>query len=378
MAEAGGFEFEWLTTGDAAFAAAGAAIVAARKCVRLEVYIYTGGELGRRLLLALLRARERGARVRVLVDALGSMELDDGFWKPLRDAGGEVRWFNPLSLGRFAVRDHRKLLVCDERVAFVGGFNVADEYAGDGVTRGWRDIGLRLTGGPAHELAASFDDLFERAAFHHRAVLALRDFEAKHVVPARNWRLLLSGPGRGANPLLLALRQDLARCRSAQIVVPYFLPAARLRRALSKVARRGGRAQLILPGRSDVPLAKLASQNLYRRLLKAGVEILEYEPQMLHAKLFILDGVVYVGSSNLDPRSLRINYELTLRLDAPALVGGARKYFRQTAAHCRSIEWAAWGAARTWWQRFKQRWAFFLLARIDPAVANWQMRRLPW
>ena len=125
----------------------------------------------------------------------------------------------------------------------------------------------------------------------------------------------MSHPGRGASPFQTALYQDLAVAREVRIVSAYFLPTRRLRRDLLRVARRGGRVQLILAGKSDVLVSQLAARSLYRRLLKAGVEIYEYQPQILHAKLILSDGVIYVGSSNLDIRSLNLNYELMLRFD---------------------------------------------------------------
>src|SRR4051794_4962324 len=121
----------WLANGREIFPAMLAAIEAAETSVCLETYTYSAGELGERFREALVRAQQRGARVRVLYDALGSVGLSGAFWQPLRDAGGEVRVFNPLSVNRLGIRDHRKLLVCDERIAFIGGFNIATEYDGD-------------------------------------------------------------------------------------------------------------------------------------------------------------------------------------------------------------------------------------------------------
>ena len=92
---------------------------------------------------ALIAAARRGARVQVLVDAFGSMSLPDGYWESLRAAGGRARRFNPESLNRFGIRDHRKILVCDNALAFIGGFNIAAEYQGDGITSGWRDLGMK-------------------------------------------------------------------------------------------------------------------------------------------------------------------------------------------------------------------------------------------
>ena len=134
-----------------------AAIDGAQEAVCLEIYIFAAGYPGEAVREALVRARQRGARVRVLIDALGSVGLASSFWEPLRAVGGEVRQFNPLALNRLGIRNHGKLLVCDERVAMVGGFNVAPEYDGDGVARGWYDVGL-IVGGPLPvQLAATFE-----------------------------------------------------------------------------------------------------------------------------------------------------------------------------------------------------------------------------
>ena len=135
--------------------------------------------------------------------------------------------------------------------------------------------------------------------------------------------------------------------------------------------------QLILPGKSDVLISQLAGQSLYRRFLKAGVQIHEYQPQILHAKLIIADDIVYVGSANLDPRSLDINYELMIRFEHPAMATQARAIFAGSLAHCRRITPEEWQQSRTLWRRFKQRWAYWLLVRIDPYLARRQWRTLP-
>ncbi|MDE3066178.1 MAG: phosphatidylserine/phosphatidylglycerophosphate/cardiolipin synthase family protein [Verrucomicrobiota bacterium] len=369
--------YHWLRGGDAAFPAMLAAIDVATQSVCLEIYTFEECPLGRAFRSALKNACARGARVRVLVDALGSLFLPDDFWEPLRRAGGEVRWFNPMTLRRATIRNHRKLLVCDHRVAFVGGFNVAPAYHGDGVTSGWCDMGLKIEGPLAARLAASFEDMFARAEFRHRHFTRWRKFSAKQTVAVPPEQILFSGPGRGQSPFRRALRRDLAGARSAQIMTAYFLPSWRLRRDLVRVVKRGGRVQLILPGKTDVQLSKLAAQSLYRRLLNAGVEIYEYQPQVLHAKLFLVDDAVYTGSSNLDPRSLQINYELMIRFDNGEIARQARVIFTETLRLCRRVTREEWRRSRTVWQKLKQRWAYFLLDRIDPYVAWRQWRGLP-
>jgi cardiolipin synthase len=369
--------WQWLRTGDETFPAMLAAIDSARASVCLETYIYAAGPLGERFRAALVRAQQRGARVRVLADALGSLSLPDSFWTPLREAGGEARFFNPVALNRLGIRNHRKLLVCDGAVAFIGGFNIAPEYEGDGVARGWRDLGLRVEGYLPAQLAASFDEMFALADFRHKRFVRFRRPTLKRPSASHAEQLLLSGPGRGRNPIRRSLQKDFHRSHNVQIMVAYFLPTGRLRRLFGRVARRGGRVRLLLPGKSDVATSQLAGQSLYRRLLNSGVEIFEYEPQILHAKLFVLNDAVYVGSANFDPRSLSINYELMVRFENPRMADEARAIFGDALEHCRRIDAAEWRRSRTFWQRLKRRWAYFLLARIDPYIARRQWRGLP-
>jgi cardiolipin synthase len=377
----------WLCTGDEIFPAMIAAIDDAKKEVCLETYTFSPGSPGEHFRDALIRAQQRGAKVRVLVDALGSYALPGNFLAPLQEAGGGVRLFNPISLNRLSIRNHRKLLVCDDQVAFVGGFNIAPEYEGDGVKCGWCDVGLKIVGPLAAQLAASFDEMFSRAEFRHKRFMRFRRFGIKKTVPwalaaakpdqGGSEQILFSGPGRGQSPIKYALRKDLRHAKDVKIIVAYFLPTWRLRRDLVGVVRRGGRVQLILAGKSDVLLSQLAGRSLYRRFLKAGVEIFEYEPQILHAKLIIVDDIVYVGSSNLDQRSLRINYELMIRFQNHEIAEQAREVFAQNQKHSRQIELEQWRKSRTFWQKLEQRFAYWLLVRIDPYFARRQWQKLP-
>ncbi|MFZ0827389.1 MAG: cardiolipin synthase B [Verrucomicrobiia bacterium] len=355
-----------------------AAIDAASQSICFEVYTFEDSALGQRFRDALVRARERGVQVRVLVDGIGSIMLSNHFWDPLQQAGGEARVFNAIDLRRWTIRSHRKLLVCDERLAIVGGFNITPAYEGDGIKSGWCDVGLSLAGPPlAKRLASSFDEMFERADFRHKRFMRWRKFGAKKTVKLPVEQILFSGPGRGRSPFKQSLRQDLAQAREVRMVMAYFLPTWGLRHALIRVARRGGRVQLILAGKSDVPLALFAARSLYRRLLAAGVEIYEYQPQILHAKLILVDDIVYTGSSNLDVRSLQINYELMIRLADAGVTGKAGEIFDDIMQHCRRITVEDWRRSGSFWRRLKHRWAYFLLNRLDPYLARRQWRALP-
>ncbi|HEV2329165.1 MAG TPA: phospholipase D-like domain-containing protein [Verrucomicrobiae bacterium] len=363
---------EWICVGKKIFPAMLDAIGSARDSIRLETYIYSDGRLGRLFVDALLAASKRGVRVTVLVDDFGSWSLPANYFDAVIAAGGQVRRFNRLTFWRFAVRDHRKLLVCDDQVAFVGGFNISDEYDGDGIACGWCDVGARIENRDlVAPLAASFDELFtlakprvrplRRIFIRRQSVLQCNDPPLRHpnLKPASFSKLL---------------RRDLAMARDVRIVSAYFLPTYRLRRALMHAARRGGRVRLILPGKTDVPISKLAARNFYRRLMQAGVEIYEYEPQILHAKLICVGSVTYIGSANLDIRSLRLNFELVIRFQDKAIATGAAEVFENILAHSRRIEPETWHENQAWWQRLKYRWANFLLTRVDPYVALQQYR----
>ncbi|MGD0410492.1 MAG: phospholipase D-like domain-containing protein, partial [Verrucomicrobiota bacterium] len=139
---------------------------------------------------------------------------------------------------------------------------------------------------------------------------------------------------------------------------------------LARLARRGAKVQLILPGKSDVFLSRLAAQSFYRRLLRAGVEIYEYQPQILHAKMFLIDDIVYVGSSNLDSRSLNINYELMLRVPEPRLAAEGREIFSSIQAHSRRVELEHWRRSRNFMDRIQGRVARWVLAHLDPYIAR--------
>jgi cardiolipin synthase len=367
--------FRWLKTGEEALASMLSCITSATRSIRLETYIFHEGPVANDFREALTVAAQRGLKVQVLVDSMGSIGLADAFWDSFRQAGGQFAWFNPLTLGRWSCRDHRKILVCDGEIAFIGGFNIADEYRGDGVSSGWRDLGLEITGPLAKELAESFDTFFSRANLVHKRLQTLLPAR-EQVALGQNWKLLLSGPGLLRDGLKRSLAQDLKSARSVKIICAYFLPTWRLRKSILSVARRGGSVQLILAGKSDVALSQLASRRLYRTFLRAGVEIFEYQPQILHAKLFIIDNIVYAGSANMDVRSLRINYELLVRISEPALAAEAREMFGRDLVHCRRIERLTWKKSRNFWAKLKENWAYFILARVDPYIARRQLKYL--
>lgn len=372
--------YTWLKTGDEYYSAYLAAIDSARETILLETYIFALGGPGDKVRDALTAAVRRGVKARVLIDGFGSMDLPAGYWNDFTSAGGELRIFNPLQLRRLAFRNHRKLLVCDMNEAFIGGFNITGDEAGDGITRGWRDLGLRITGPLTTELANSFDRMYEMAEFKHRLIPRLRlrlprlFRRGKRALPPA--ALLLSQPGGEVSPIKNALLDDLRTARRICIISGYFLPTRRLKWILRRAAKHRHDVRIITAGRSDVMLARLAGRALYQSFLRAGIKVFEYEAQILHSKLVIADNVVYVGSSNMDIRSLNINYELLIRINDPRVAAEARAIFDSYLPNCRAIEKASWVASRGLWEKLLERLAHFILVRIDTYVARRQLSKL--
>ncbi|MEO6184797.1 MAG: phospholipase D-like domain-containing protein [Steroidobacteraceae bacterium] len=376
--EQGEHRARWLATVDEGYAQMQRCIGAATTSIRLEMYILHEPGPGSELCAALARASARNVQVWLLIDAFGSEDLRPEFLTTLREAGVQVALFNPRRLLRRTFRNHRKLLLVDGASAVVGGFNIGPEYAGDGVAQGWCDTGVFIRGPVVKELEQSFDAMYALAPFNPAAVrrfrraqrLSMGTGSAHHVTGTGPVQMLTSGPTIPRRLLRRALRHDLRRAKDVAIASAYFLPSSRIRRALYHVTQAAGRVRVLLAGQTDVPLARYAAERFYRRLFRRKVEIHEYQPQILHAKLVIIDDVVYVGSCNLDRRSLRINYEVLLRLHWPELAADARDWFDRALQHAPVVAPREWKTARTLWQRVRSRLAWFLLARVDPLIAR--------
>lgn len=380
MAEAGQHSFVWLGTGRSLLDAMLNAIDAARTSVRLEMYMVKESPLSDRYREKLTEAARRGVAVQLIIDAVGSYSLARDYFAGVAAAGGAVHWFNELRMSSFSFRDHRKLLVVDETDAFVGGCNIAPEYYGDGVTEGWRDGGAAVRGPVVMILAAEFNRQWHRAT-RQRWDSRTIGVDRQSSQEADPVKALFIKPGFGRNPLKVALRRDLVGARDVAITSAYFLPTRRLRHELAQVVARGHRVRLLLAGKNDVPLIQLAARSLYRRLLNKSIEIWEYQPQILHAKVIIIDDIVYVGSANLDPRSLRINFEITLRIQDAALATVARAQFEaDLTEHSTPVTRALLEHHRGWWERLRQRFAYWLFARLDAELATaklhvWRRRK---
>jgi cardiolipin synthase len=314
---------ELFTEGAPAYAAILAAIEEARHHVHLEYYIWEPDGFGLRLLEALTRRARAGVKVRVLVDALGSMHLRKRHLEPLRQAGGELAWFNPVSLrvlrgGRRAdFRTHRKIVVCDGRVGFTGGMNVTSLHtAEESGARAWRDTHVRIAGSAVWALQRLFMDdwWFARGALAGAGPDYFPEpagAPGPHIV-----QVLGSGPDSSALAIQRAFFAAMnSASRRLYVTTPYFIPDEAIFTALLAAALRRVDTRLLIPARGDSRLIDLAARSYLPELIGAGVKVYEYQPRFVHAKTMAVDeAVAIVGTANLDNRSFRLNFEVAALL----------------------------------------------------------------
>jgi cardiolipin synthase len=352
-----------LENGPATYAAMLAAIRAARSSIHMEMYIFEGSEVGQEFAEALIARHKAGVKVRVIYDSVGSFSTPKEFFEGLRSAGIEVAEFNPVSAAGLLAkgveldhRDHRKLVVVDGRVAFLGGINISKVYSssGSGATPGgnrdlpiqdrpWRDTQVKLEGPVVADLQRAFLAQWAKV----RKEPALEDkalFPQLASVGHDAVRAMPGSPDDGIDPAYVALISAIESAETrVRITNAYFVPARELVEALERAAKRGVDVELILPGHSDNWLVLQAGHVHYEDLLEAGVKIYERKHRLLHAKTATIDGVwSTVGSTNLDWRSLQHNDELNAVVLGPDFAASMDAVFDKDRANSTAITRESW------------------------------------
>ncbi|WNG50432.1 cardiolipin synthase B [Archangium minus] len=359
-AEARGQRITLLDGGAEAYPRMLEAIGASTRRVHLEVYAFEREGVGTRFVAALTAAALRGVEVKVIVDGWGSIGESRTLAGTLRAAGIKVRIHNPLTsifLGRFW-RNHRKILLVDDAVAFLGGINIGDHYAAEEGRPGWADLALELRGDICARLGAKLT-------------------AGASTLVAGPVSILLSGFG-GGRRLRARYLAALKNARSKVVLAhAYFLPDTGFVRALRRAALRGVEVHLLLAGRSDVPFARAATMRLYRTLLRSGVHIHEWTATTLHAKAAVVDGErLLVGSFNLDPLSL-VNLETLVEVEDTAVAAQATRWMERHVSGARPV--GLEDCARSGLQRWLLDVVGLAVARFSERIASFigsrRMRR---
>ncbi|WP_238446581.1 phospholipase D-like domain-containing protein [Azohydromonas australica] len=342
----GGNRIETLVNGAEFFPAMLESIRAARHSVTFESYIYWSGSIGQEFSAALSERAASGVRVHVLLDWIGG-RLDDAHVQRMREAGVEIRRYNSphwYSLDYLNHRTHRKLLVVDGRVGFIGGAGIGNEWRGDAQdAQHWRDNQYRVQGPVVAQLQSAFIDNWLQAT--GRMLHGDAYFPALQPAGQAQAQVFTSAPGGGREDMqLLMLMSITAAARSIRLSSPYFLPDEVAVQSLVAARRRGVRVQVIVPGAHiDLPLVRWASRATWGPLLAAGVEICEYVPTMIHVKLLVVDELwSSVGSANFDTRSFSINDEANMNVHDAAFAHRQLEVFKQDLRHCRAVTLQQW------------------------------------
>jgi cardiolipin synthase len=329
-----GNRIRWLPDGETAYRELMALIREAHESIHVTTFILGHDSVGQAFVDELTRQASAGVQVRLLVDALGSLRTRGRFLQPLRRAGGKVGVFMPmLPLHRkwsANLRNHRKLIVCDNRRAYLGGMNMGHEYMGpDADPKRWADFGLVVEGPVVPQIHRIFGSDWQFATGED---IPVSSDPAPGATPGSALQLIACGPDVPLDTYYQGLLTAMTEAkRRIWIVTPYFIPDGVLQQVLALAARLGRDVRVLLPQKSNHFLADLARGSYIRDLCRVGVRFFGYQPGMIHTKMVIVDDWLGItGSANMDLRSLYLNYELGLFAYTPEDV-------QQMSAHIETL-----------------------------------------
>lgn len=347
-----------------------ALIKGAQHSVRMFFYMIDADASGRQVLQALVDAATRDVSVQLMIDSFGSANTPHSFFDPLIAAGGQYGCFGSRwGLGYF-VRNHQKILIADEAHALIGGYNITDQYFDRKGEDSWEDLGLIVSGAEVPHLARHFDEMDAlcdggRVKFHEMRRLT-RDWQ-----PGTGpliW--LIGGPTNRISSWGMALKHALAGAKRLDIVAAYFSPSQTVLRRIARVTRRNKGSRLVMAGKSDNGATIGAARLLYRYLLRRKARIYEYQPRPLHSKFFVIDDVVFIGSANLDIRSLFINLEIMVRIEDAGFAATMRELVDELVEQSEEQTRALLNSRDTYWSRFKSGLAYFLVNSVDYSIGR--------
>ena len=344
------------------------ALRGAQKTICLETYILAADRTGDRFKAVLIERAQAGVAIRMIYDAVGSFGLPGGWVDDLRAAGVQVIDFNPIAPWRrrfrLSHRDHRKILVVDDQIAFTGGLNISDDYAAveDGGV-GWHDMHCQVVGPIVIDLARMFRRTWLRAGGDYYP--APKNPGTDATGPGASFvRLIDNTRRRQRSTTRRAYLHILRAAREAVwITNAYFLPDRGLRRAMTRAARRGVDVRVLVPGRSDVRVIEWASLYVLRALVKQGVKVMRWRGPMMHAKTCVVDATwSTIGSYNFDSMSRFNNLEVTVEILDPSVANALVTTFERDIANADPFDATSW-AKLPWWKKALS-WIFYRMRRF--------------
>jgi len=343
----GGNAVELLFNGEQIFPSLVASIQSAQRTITYAQYYYEDGPVARDIAEALAERCRAGVGVNVLLDAFGSLRIPSEYLELMRVSGCHVAWFRPLSQYIFRPyhkRNHRRILVVDGRIGHTGGAGVSRKWMGNGRTEDhWRDTDVRMEGPVVEYLQAAFAENWLEAT---GMVLGGDAYFPRPIEPRGRVyaQVARSSPASGSTAMYTTFILALSAARTSVLVTnPYFVLDDTMREAVLGTVRRGVRVAVLVPAVIDHNLVRQASRAQFGDLLRAGVEIYEYTPALLHAKTMVIDGVwATVGSTNLDNLSFAFNDELNLIIYDRAIAQRLERAFHEDVQTSRRVTYEAW------------------------------------
>jgi cardiolipin synthase len=363
-----GNDVKTLINGEQIFPVMLDAIEAAAVSVTFETFVFRD-EIGQRFCKALTHAAQRGIRVHVLLDWLGSRTMPSAMLSTLREAGADLQLYHAPSwfhIGRLNNRTHRKLMVIDGRTGFTGGVGFGREWVGNRKhPKDWRESHYQVSGPVVAQMQAVFVDNWIKATGRvlHGPEYFPTDLTVQGDMDAQ---MFGSSPVGGSESMhLMVLLALTAANTSIDIENPYFVPDRLTVDALIAARRRGVRVRIVVPGRyTDARIGRWAAQGLYGVLLKEGIEVFEYQPTMIHCKVMVIDAEwTSVGSANFDDRSFRLNDEANLNVFSARLAQEQIRHIDADIAQSKRMVLRRW-ARRSFSRRFYESLALLLRSQL--------------
>ncbi len=313
-------------------------ILSASRYIFIETYKFGHQGIGIKFRDALLKKAREGLRIRVLIDSWGGGSIPDHFFRDLRQAGGEVRFFQKIKINfdfftRSHRRNHRKIMIIDDAISYIGSSNITD------YNLIWRESMLRLTGSIALRFKRVFNQDFE---LYNKYIRYKRSFT--RLVRYGNCEILRDVPSITRQKIKKRY-EHLIRNAVSEIVIetPYFLPGFFLRKELMDAANRGVEVKVIIPERSDVRLVNILHGRYLEMLHTHNIKFLYFTPHNLHAKVVLIDNKVFsIGSPNFDYRSFRYMHEIALVGTNPEVVSLLRRHIDETMMLCEPFDYESW------------------------------------
>ncbi len=345
-------------------------IARAKKSIQMFFYMFGDDATGREVRDALVAAANNGVHVQLIIDSFGSGNVSDRFFDALVEAGGCYHCFSTRKGLGYIIRNHQKILIADSAHALVGGFNITDDYFGRAGDNSWEDLGIIVSGAQAQKLSDYFEDLARASNNGKVRYRSIRNIIHQWRPGIGQVQWLLGGPTNRISPWAITFKRSLEANKRFDIVSAYFSPSQTILRRLAKAAKHNKGSRLVVAGKTDNNATIAAARLLYRYLMRRKTRIFEFQSRPLHMKLMVIDDTVYIGSANLDVRSMFINLEIMVRIKDAGLALHMRKLIDELVTQSEEQTRMLLKARDSYWSRFKAALAYFLVNSVDYTIGR--------